>query len=229
MLPLRPPHALMVFYTLAGTLGLPLSVTGPDLIAPVDGVAVFDRMLTLAALLDPACAGMDPIAAFEAMAETGATVACAPLIYGYVTYAIPGFRPHRLTFTDIPFVGKAGPIGSALGGTGIAVSAFSPARAAAVDFAYWIASAEVQGGLYAQSGGQPGHAAAWQDAVINAKTGNFYSGSRATLEGAWVRPRHHGYMKFQTEAAELMTESIFARRAADAVVAEVNRLFRDSF
>ncbi|RWJ02938.1 MAG: carbohydrate ABC transporter substrate-binding protein, partial [Mesorhizobium sp.] len=81
-------------------------------------------------------------------------------IYGYVSYAIAGFRTNRLAFADIPAVGDAGPAGSALGGTGIAVSAFSKAKQAATDFAYWIASGDVQCGPYAAAGGQPGHAAA---------------------------------------------------------------------
>ena len=37
----------------------------------------------------------------------------------------------------------------------MAVSALRPNRKAAADFAWWIASAEVQAGLYASSGGQP--------------------------------------------------------------------------
>ncbi|WP_204313473.1 hypothetical protein, partial [Klebsiella michiganensis] len=73
----------------------------------------------------------------ERMAEAGSAVACAPLIYGYVNYAIAGFRPHLVAFADIPTAGNNGPMGSALGGTGIAVSAFSEHRQAAVDFAYW--------------------------------------------------------------------------------------------
>ena len=82
-----------------------------------------------------------------------------------------------LAFADIPVAGRRGPVGSALGGTGIAVSAFSEAPAAAIDFAYWIASGDVQRGPYAAAGGQPGHAAAWEDDAVNAATGDFYRGN----------------------------------------------------
>ena len=112
------------------------------------------------------------------MAAADSRIACAPLIYGYVNYAMAGFRPHRLAFADIPAAGTLGPVGSALGGTGIAVSAFSEARAEALDFAYWIASGDVQRGAYAAAGGQPGHAAAWEDAGVNAATGDFYRATR---------------------------------------------------
>ncbi|MBN9553014.1 MAG: c-type cytochrome, partial [Alphaproteobacteria bacterium] len=172
---------------------------------------------------------MDPIAVFEKMAEPGSRVACAPLIYGYVPYAVAGFRPRRLAFADMPVAGGNGPVGSALGGTGIAVSAFSTDREAAIAFAYWIASGDVQRGPYAAAGGQPGHAAAWEDDAVNAATGGFYRDTRATLEGAWVRPRHDGYMAFQQQAADRINEGLAGRQDARRVVADINRLFRESF
>ena len=189
----------------------------------------WDMLAEIAALVDPACLVMDPIAVSEKMAEPGSPFHCAPLIYGYVSYAIDGFRPHRLGFADIPATGAAGPVGSALGGTGIAVSAFSRARDAAIDFAYWIASAEVQRGPYAAAGGQPGHAAAWEDDGVNAATSGFYRETRRTLEGAWVRPRHDGYMAFQQAASDRINDGLTGRHAAGEVVDDLNRLFRESF
>ncbi|RWG42542.1 MAG: extracellular solute-binding protein [Mesorhizobium sp.] len=148
LLPLRPPHSLMCFFTLAADLGRPCAVESPsDLIDPDTGETVFEMLREIAALLDPECLTMDPIAVFEKMAEAGSRIACAPLIYGYVPYATAGFRPNRLFFCDMPTVGGNGPVGSALGGTGIAVSAFSAAGEEAIDFAYWIASGDVQRGL----------------------------------------------------------------------------------
>ncbi|WP_137932726.1 extracellular solute-binding protein [Mesorhizobium comanense] len=228
LLPLRPPHVLMVFYTLAGNLGRACA-TDPagDLIDRETGVEVFEAMREIAALVDPACFGMDPIAVSECMAEPGSGIVCAPLIYGYVSYATSGFRPHRLAFADIPAIGSGGPVGSALGGTGIAVSAFSKASDAAIDFAYWVASGDVQRGPYAAAGGQPGHAAAWEDQAVNAATGNFYRDTRATLEGAWVRPRHDGYMAFQQAASDRINSGMTSGHRAGQVVADLNRLFRE--
>lgn len=229
LLPLRPPHALMVFYTLAGNLGYACA-TDPsrDLIATETGHEVFEAMREIAALVDPACFKMDPIAVSERMAEANSRIVCAPLIYGYVSYALTGFRAHRLAFADIPVIGSTGPVGSALGGTGIAVSAFSKAKDAAIDFAYWVASGDVQRGPYAAAGGQPGHAAAWEDQNVNASTGNFYRDTRATLEGAWVRPRHDGYMAFQQKASDRIIDGLNSRHRPNQVVADLNRLFRES-
>ncbi|MBZ9768706.1 extracellular solute-binding protein [Mesorhizobium sp. CA6] len=230
LLPLRPPHSLMCFYTLAADLGRPCIVDGSaDLVDGETGETVLEMLREIAALVDPACLTMDPIAVFEKMAKPGSRIACAPLIYGYVPYAVAGFRPHRLAFADMPVASGNGPVGSALGGTGIAVSAFSAQRQAAIDFAYWIASGDVQRGPYAAAGGQPGHAAAWEDDAVNAVTGDFYRATRATLEGAWVRPRHDGYMAFQQLASDRINEGLAGRQDARCVVADINRLFRESF
>lgn len=228
LLPLRPPHSLMAFFTLAANLGTPCAVEG-GLIAPSAGARVFEMIREVAALVDPACFRMDPIAVLERMAEQGSAIACAPLIYGYVSYALDGFRPHRLRFADIPVAGSGGPVGSALGGTGIAVSAFSASKAAAIDFTYFVAGGGVQRTVYAQSGGQPGHAAAWDDDSVNAATGDFYRATRKTLDGAWVRPRHNGYMGFQQAASDCINAGLQEKRSASAVIADVTRLFLASF
>jgi len=228
-LALRPPHSLMSFYTLAGNLGRPCAVEGDMLIEPEAGATVFEMLREIADLIDPASLEMDPIAVSEKMAEAGSKLVCSPLIYGYVSYSLPGFRPGRLAFADIPAAGTNGPVGSALGGTGIAVSAFSPAREAAIDFAYWVASGEVQRCSYAAAGGQPGHGHAWEDDGVNAATCGFYKATRATLEGAWVRPRHNGYMAFQQAASDRLNEGLARRHPAHAVIDDINRLFRESF
>jgi multiple sugar transport system substrate-binding protein len=229
LLPLRPPHSLMTFFTLAGNLGTPCAVEGEEMIGREAGRIVFELVREIASLVDPACFGMDPIAVFEKMAADGSPIACAPLIYGYVNYAVAGFRPKRIAFADIAVAGDAGPGGSALGGTGIAVSAFSKAKNAAIDFAYWIASAEVQRGPYAAARGQPGHAAAWEDDIANAATGDFYRATRRTLEGAWLRPRYDGYMAFQQRASDRVNEGLNGDQKSAAVIDDLNRMFRESF
>lgn len=227
LLPLLPPHSLMSFYTLAANNGTPCATQG-ELIALQDGCETFEKLRTLAALVKPECFLMDPIAVLEAMAEPQSGVACSPLIYGYMNYAMPEFREHLIRFTDIP-AGVAGVAGSALGGTGIAVSAFTKHPQAAIDFAYWIASDDIQKGLYAVSNGQPGHAAAWADEGLNQAASDFYRQTRATLEGAWVRPRHDGYMSFQDAASRRINKALQDNEASKTVITDLNRLFRESF
>lgn len=229
MLPLRPPHSLMCLFSLAGNLGAPCAVTGERIIDGDTGAQVWQMLRELAERVDPACAVMDPIAVFEEMARSSSDIACAPLIYCYANYAAPGFREQLIRFADMPVAGGQGPVGSALGGTGVAVSAFSAHRDAAIDFAYWIAGAEAQAGPYAASGGQPGLAAAWEDDGVNAATSDTYRMTRATYEGAWLRPRHDGYMGFQQAAGQRITDGLMAREQARPVIDDLNRLFRESF
>lgn len=227
ILPLRAPHSLMCLMTLAANLGWRPGQGGEDFLAPEIGEAAVARLAEVAGRIDGRCFGLDPIAALDAMTESD-DFACCPLVYGYVSYALAGFRPRRLAFADIACVGSSGPLGSVLGGTGIAVSARSEQREAATRFAYWITSAEIQRGPYAGAGGQAGHGAAWRDGAVDAAANGFYLGTRATLEGAMLRPRHDGYMAFQDKASRLATDLLRARAPAKRIVAEINRLAREA-
>ncbi len=229
MLPLRPPHVLMSFFTLAGNLGTPCSVERGPMVAREDGARVVTMLAEIARLVDPACFTMDPIAVYEEMATPASRCADAPLIYGYVNYALDGFRDRRLAFANIPAAGSHGVAGSALGGTGIAVSARSAHAEAAVDFAYFITSGAVQSGLYAAAGGQPGHAAAWESDAVNAPTHDFYRATRATMEASWLRPRHDGYMPFQDRASERLIDAIRKDHDPVAVVDDLNAMFEATF
>ncbi len=227
LVPMRPPHSLMCLYTLAANLGRPCAVAGPDLVDAAAGVEAFESLRALVAQVDPGCFAMDPIEVLEIMAAD-TPIACAPLIYGYVSYSVEGFRERGVRFADIPALGADGPVGSALGGTGIAVSALSARKAEAADFAYWVASGPVQAGVYARAGGQPAHAEAWDSDAVNAPVADFYRATRRTFEGAWLRPRHNGYMPFQDAAARLVNGALRTGADAAQTIATINRMFRES-
>lgn len=230
ILPMRPPHSLMSFFTLAANLGTPCATTGPgDLIAIEDGARVIELLRSVSDHIDPKQFDMDPIAASETLSAPESKFAAMPLGYGYLSYALEGFRPHRLKFVDIPDAGGSGPIGSAVGGTGIAVSAFTRHPDEALAYAYWVADAEIQKSIYAGAGGQPGHGLAWEDEAVNAPVDGFYRDTRATLEAGYIRPRHNGYMAFQQSASERINRGLLGRENARTIVADLNALFKDSF
>ncbi|NKX68108.1 carbohydrate ABC transporter substrate-binding protein (plasmid) [Labrenzia sp. 5N] len=230
LIPMRPPHSLMTFFTLSANLGTPCTTTGPgELVSIENGAPVYELISHLMRHVPDRCYGMDPIAVFEEMCKTDSPIACVPLIYGYVNYGIEGFRPKRLSFADIPAAGDNGPMGSALGGTGIAVSAFSNHVSNAADFALWIASGPVQRGPFAAAGGQPGHADGWSDETVNDVTNDFYRNTRRTLDNAWVRPRHKGYMAFQAAASERLNLGLQGGETAQSVIGDINALFAGSF
>ncbi|CAB3810669.1 extracellular solute-binding protein [Paraburkholderia fynbosensis] len=227
-LPMRAPHSLMCLYTLTAQLGAPGAVKGPDLFERGTASRACDYLRELVRHIEPRCFDEDPIAVYERMAQPDARIDCVPLVYGYVNYAWAGFRPVRIAFGDMPVFGDGAPVGSALGGTGIAVSARREHQDEALAFALWVADAQAQRGPFASAGGQPGHAAAWEDDAVNIASGEFYRATRATLEGAWVRPRHDGYMAFQEAASQRLNRGLRVEDPSSAIVDELNRLFRES-
>lgn len=224
--PMRPPHSLMSLYTLCGLLGGIPEVTGPALFGIETAGAAY-RLLAELMTLGAGLFEEDPIAVLEAMAQPNPPYDSAPLIYGYVSYAREGFRPNRIAFDNLPAMGF-GQRGSALGGTGIAVSALRPNAADATAVALWLASGPVQAGLYAEAGGQPAHADAWDSETANAPVLDFYRSTRETLENAWVRPRHDGYMAFQETASERLNRGLRDGEEAQSVIGDLNRLFEES-
>lgn len=223
LIPLRAPHSLMTLFTLCGLAGVTLDVAAADLF-PAEAAIAYDRMATLVALVDRVAWSMDPIAVLEAMAEPDSTVAVAPFIYGYVSYAQSGFREKTVHFADLPTIGDA-PAGSALGGTGIAVSRLGDNAEAAARFAAWVAGGAVQRELVGQSGGQPAHRLAWDDATLNETTHDFYRATRRTLDHAWLRPRHDGYMAFQQAASDRLEQALRDGEPAREALAALNRLY----
>ncbi|WP_407181717.1 ABC transporter substrate-binding protein [Bradyrhizobium sp. STM 3562] len=223
--PLRPPHSLMLFYTLAAHLGQPCGIERSRFVDSETGLEAWRIIRELAGFIDPSDLDRDPIAVFERMVDDASAIDCVPFIYGYVSYAQAGFRRRLIRFANIPTIDSRKPVGAALGGTGIAVSAKTPHAARAIDFAYWIASAEVQRGPYAAAGGQCGHASAWDDPTVNSATAEFYRSTRATLEGSYVRPRHHGYMAFQAAASERINAALRAGENGLALLGDLNHLF----
>ena len=98
--------------------------------------------------------------------------------------------------------------GALLGGAGIAVSAHTRHPEQAIAYAFWLDCADVQEGVYYDAGGQPGNAVAWESDRTNADSLDFFRGTRATLEGAYVRPRFVHYIELQNALSEFVTEAL---------------------
>lgn len=201
---LVPINALMTFFGLLRNADHAVAEDPERLVARAAGTEVLERLREIVALMDPACLSLDPIGIYDWMGRVADAPAYSPFGYGYTNYSREGYCRFALTFADAPGFGDNGPRGTVLGGTGIAVSAACKARDVAVDYAFWIAGAECQKGLFFESGGQPGHAAAWEDEACNAACRNFMRNTRKTLETSWVRPRYDGYMGFQDRGGDIL-------------------------
>ena len=222
-MPLNPNHSYCAFLSVA------LAAHGPSfwprgkLFDSGAARASLEFLRELAADLHPLSRSADPIAISDRMAGSDEIV-FVPLMFGYSSYARPGFRQHLLKFGDAPR-GESGHIGSVLGGVGIAVSALGDHQDAAADLARTLVSADVQSGPYVQSGGQPGHAAAWDSDEANTLVGNFFRATRATMQQAFLRPRVAGHRRFQPMAGELVSRFIWERDLdAGSCIAGLNRL-----
>ena len=202
--PAKPIDAFSSLMTLAAGAGTPPATSAGVFLEEAQMMPVLDRMHELAAHVPKANLSQNPIQIAESLSTSDQWV-YSPLGFGYTNYARPGFRPGRLKYTDIPANTK-GVSGALLGGAGIAVSATARDINAARAFAFWVASAEVQRGVYYEAGGQPGNAVAWEDEHMNADSWDFFTGTRATLEGAYVRPRYAGYVEFQDRTSPWVTQ-----------------------
>ena len=224
--PVKPVDAMSSFLTLVSQQGGVVCRTGEEFVDRELGLRVLELMCALVELVPAACLDQDPIAIAEDLAS-GERYCYAPLAFGYVNYSRAGFRSHRLAYRDIPS-GPRGVAGSCLGGAGIAVSARSSAQAESVDVAYWLASAEIQRGPYYELGGQPANAKAWEDPQINADCLEFFTGTRATLEGASLRPREPVWLGLQDLVGELVHETLVHRLDAEACLARLDRAWQES-
>lgn len=205
MWPLKPVHAISSFYSIYNNIGESFDPLNQNFVNQEQGVKTLEMMRVVSNLLSKECLDMDPILVAEEMSESNNIHYC-PYLYGFSNYSRVGFRKNILSYNNVMNLSGLGPIGTHLGGTGIAVSNNSQHRDYAIEYAYWIASSECQKNIFYSSGGQPGNSVAWENQIINKQTNNFFRNTRDTLEKSWLRPRHNGYMNFQDEAGNIINE-----------------------
>jgi multiple sugar transport system substrate-binding protein len=220
--PAKPIDAFSSLITVAAGAGTPPMTTDGEFLADDDAFAALALLHELFELVPRDNLEFNPIQVADALA-TGDRWAYSPLLFGYTNYSREGFRPHRLRYVDIP-ASALGVCGSLLGGAGIAVSARTRFLPEARAHAFWLASAEVQAGVYFDGGGQPGNSVAWEDDRTNAETLDFFRGTRATLEGAYLRPRSVNYIGLQDRLSPLVSRALTGEISDADCVAQLNHL-----
>ena len=226
--PLKPVHAISSFYSICNNIGKPFQVNSKDFVSKKEAIITLEMMKEVVKYLPKECLQMDPIQTCEYMSENNDIFYC-PYIYGFSNYSRNGFKKNILLFSNVMDLEGNGPIGTQLGGTGIAVSNASTFKKEAFQYALWVASAECQKDIYYKNGGQPGNAIAWEDKIINEETNNFFYNTRATLEGAWVRPKYNGYMKFQDLSGDIINDFLKNNLKEEVIYDKLNYEFRKSF
>lgn len=226
--PAAPINCLMNFYTLCLAAGeTPFAST--QFVASLDAsLAALDRLRELLSLCDAEAWHRNPIASHELVASAANTrLAYCPLAYGYSNYARAGFAPRRLASGETPMLAGV-PLRTTLGGAGLAVSALSRHRAAALAYAEFVASGQIQRTLYTQSGGQPGYRSAWLDAVNNAETDNYFARTLPVLDRAFVRPHFPGYICFQEKGSLIVHAALRGETPPRAAIEAFDRLYREA-
>ena len=224
--PLFHIDCLPTFVTLCAQAGEP-AFSGNLAVSRSLGREVLAFMARLLREGHPNSAIWNPPQALDVMSRTD-EIAYSPLLFGYTNYSRPGFRPHLLRFCDIPNNAHGRPNGAIIGGAGLAVTSRCENAEVAADYAAFVASDEIQCGLFFDRGGQPGHRKAWLDARTNAEATGFFADTLATLDGSTQRPRYSGWINVQDEACLILHRFLTGENTAENTLEALDRAYGES-
>jgi multiple sugar transport system substrate-binding protein len=223
------PHAVLSLFSVAAALGDPTAEIDPDRLVGEDaGLRALDIIATLHARMPDIARLLNPIGLLGVLAK-GEGVALCPLVYGYVNYAAPSDPQARpVAFANAPRAAPGGRPGSTLGGTGIGLSKRCKITPALLSHLRWLMGEEAQTRFIPSHDGQPSRRSAWRDAEVNRRWGGFYQATAETLERAYVRPRHAGYIAFQTKASAAIRDGLAAATPDRVILSTLDALYRAS-
>jgi multiple sugar transport system substrate-binding protein len=225
--PAIPIDLLMNFYTFCIACGKEPFQNGDEVIDKETGSRAIETMKELYSLVDKRMFDYNPIAVAELMSTSDEYWYC-PFAYCYSNYARTGFSKNILCYTDVVSL-NGNKLRTTIGGTGLAVSAFSQHKAIAIDFAAMVVSGECQRTLYVQHGGQPGHCSAWVDDSANQLTNNFFKNLLPVMKNGYTRPRYNGYLHFQDQAGIPLQKCLMGNNNPLTTLNEMNRIYQESF
>jgi multiple sugar transport system substrate-binding protein len=220
--PMWPADLCVATYTIGKGMGLELFADG-RVFPSGYGERVLEILRRLCDLSHPDALMWNPPTVLDRM--RAGVVHYSPILFGYSNYSRLTTSGDRVLFGDIP-TATGRPIGTTLGGAGIAISSACAHPAEAMTYAAWITSAEVQAGLYFETGGQPGRLEAWIDDGVNAASSDFFRRTLATMEGAYVRPRIRGYQAFQKQASNIVVDHVTGRASVAATISDLDELWQ---
>ena len=222
-----PIDMLMHSYTFCAALGHAPFMTDGGVASDEILAAALAELRKLVVLCDPACLERNPIRTAEWMSQSSdPRAAFCPFAYGYSNYSRPRYAPVPLKAGGlVTFNGQR--LRSILGGAGLAVSARTKHPHACMNFAAFSSAPETQMGVYFQSGGQPGHRAAWTDDAVNEASNDFFRDTLQTLDESLLRPQFPGYMDFQDAATPVAHACVSGGVSPSDAAVEINRLYRN--
>lgn len=225
--PSIPIDLLMHFYMFCIANGKEPFRHEHEVIDHETGLKALEQMNELWNCLDEKMYRYNPIAVAEQMSSTDDYWYC-PFAYGYANYSRRGYAMHPLSYTGLLEHAPGIAFRSTLGGTGLAVSAFSKQKEWALKFAAWVVSPALQSTLYVQHGGQPGHRSAWLNEEANENYHQYFNNTLYTIDNAYVRPRYNGYLEFQDQAGTPLQHYIQHGGNPSILLETLNGLYRES-
>ena len=225
--PAIPIDSLMNFYMLCHAVGEKPFLNTRQVVRQEVGVQALSILRQLLGFCEPECFSRNPIATYEVMCSSDSIAYC-PFAFAYSNYSRPGYAQNLIHFGDLVSFGEKGRLCSTLGGAGLAVSARCRHQEAAVAYAKSVAGGECQRTLYFESGGQPGHRAAWEDQQVNKASNGFFERILPAMDRAYLRPRYDGYLDFQDKAGQVVQQHLREGGNALPVVEQLDRLYVES-
>jgi multiple sugar transport system substrate-binding protein len=224
--PAIPIDLLMNFYMFCIAHGKEPFLNDGEVIDIETGMLALDTMQELYSLLDKKMFGCNPIAVAEIMSTTDDYWYC-PFAYCYSNYSRKGYSKNLLLYTDLVQFNST-KLRSTIGGTGLAVSAFSKHKEVAIQFAEEIVSSKCQSTFYVEHGGQPGHRSAWVNENANRLCNDFFKNVLPVMDNGYVRPRYNGYLHFQDGAGEPLHNFLLSGGNSVEVLNKINTLYQKS-
>lgn len=222
-----PIDVLMNFYTLCCSLGEDPCQGDEEVVSTATGIKALKMYRELASKIDKANFNRNPIQVYEAMTQTDEIAYC-PFAYGYANYSRNGYARRTLHFHDMISLDGKTNLRSTLGGTGLAISSKCAEMEVAVAYARYVGSPECQQTLFFESGGQPGHLAAWKNEEVNRQSQQYFNNTLPALERAFLRPRYHGSMFFQDHAGDVVRDYLMNGGDEAEVLSAMNELYLQS-
>ena len=226
--PLKPVHAISSFYSIYNNITEEFNPKDKNFVNKEFGIKTLEMIKNISAYLISDCFTMDPIKTAEILSSTD-DFYYSPYTYGFSNYSRENYRENILTYANVINLSNKGPKGTHLGGTGIAISNKSNHKELALEYCYWIAGADCQKSIFYNSGGQPGNSIAWENQQINNECNGFFTNTRLTLNKAWIRPRHNGYMKFQDESGNIINDYLQSNINEDIIIDKLKAMYLESF
>ncbi|MDC3079135.1 ABC transporter substrate-binding protein [Flavobacteriaceae bacterium] len=188
------------------------------------GGSVLDELKYHVEFSHPNSLYWNPIQILDRMG-TDEDIIYSPYLFGYTNYSRSGYTKNLLHFTNSP-IGAQENISTILGGVGLAVSLRCKNPVDAASFVKYIASAEIQKGIFTRSGGQPANKLAWQSMENNQLCNNFFCDTISTIEKAYIRPQHPRWNEFQEQGADLIHDGLLKDMSSKVVMSTLNELYQ---